>query len=105
MSAKTASSERIMTRHPDGKQGVNIERSKYDTMRKALLKVIPRRAEGVAFGDLADLVVDHLDPAVFTEDVSVQWYVVAVKQDLEARGEIEQVPKAKPQRLRRLSKK
>ena len=93
--------ERILTLHPAGKQGVRIERAKYDAMRRALLKVIPRRKDGVAFGELAELVAPKLDRKAFPPEASVRWYVVAVKQDLEARGEIEQVPRARPQRVRR----
>jgi len=93
--------ERIRTKHPEGKQGVNIEKSKYDAMRRALLRVIPRRAAGVPFRDVYALVEDHLDRNVFPPGVSVGWYVVTVKLDLEARGEIARVEGAKPQRLRR----
>ncbi len=101
MASNSRTSDRIMTLHPQKKNGVRIDRRKYDVMRDALLRVIPRRAEGVAFADLPDLVRARLDPKVFTADVSVNWYVVTVKQDLEARGLIEQVPKSRPQRLRR----
>lgn len=94
-------SDRILTLHPAGKQGVNIERAKYDLVRKALLKVIPRRAAGVPFKELRDLVAPHLERGGFPAEASVGWYVTAVKQDLEARGEIEQVPGARPQHLRR----
>lgn len=93
--------ERIMTLHPQGKAGVNIEKDKYDEMRRALLKVIPKGGDGVLFGDLGDLVLDHLNEDAYPKGASVLWYVTTVKQDLEARGLIEQVPKAKPQRLRR----
>lgn len=101
MAAKTGPVERIMTLHPAGKTGVNIEKAKYDDMRRALLKVIPRRKEGVPFQDLGALVEEHLDPQVFPTPTKILWYVTTVKQDLEARGQIEQVPGAKPQRLRR----
>jgi hypothetical protein len=91
-----------MTLHPQGKAGVNIEKTTYDAMRRALLKVIPRTRDGVRFGDLGDLVVDHLDGGAFPQGKSVLWYVTTVKLDLEARGEIEQVPGAKPMHLRRV---
>ena len=94
--------DRILTLHPAGKKGVRIERSKYDVMRRALLRVVPRRKSGVAFSDLPALVEPHLDREVFDGTASVGWYVVTVKQDLEARGLIEQVPEQKPQHLRRV---
>lgn len=106
MSVKTMagkSDERVLTLHPEqDKQGVRILKAKYAGMRRALLRVIPRRKDGVAFRELAGLVEPHLDPEVFPADVSRSWYVTVVKQDLEARGTIEQVPGARPQRLRRV---
>ena len=94
--------DRILTLHPAGKQGVRIARPLYDTMRAALLAVIPDDPSGVAFRELPERVEPHLDAEVFGS-ASRMWYVTAVKQDLEARGLIEQVPGARPQRLRRLS--
>ena len=94
--------ERILTLHPAGKNGVRIEQAKYDGMRKALLKVIPKAPRDVAFSDLKDLVEKHLPKKAFGPDVSRNWYVTTVKQDLEARGEIEIVPGKRPQHLRRL---
>jgi len=93
--------ERVMTLHPAGKQGVNVERAKYEEMRRALLAVIPKGETGVAFGELAGLVEGRLDEGVFGTGTKVMWWVTTVKQDLEARGEIEQVAGVKPQRLRR----
>lgn len=99
--AVTKQPARVRTLHPAGKHGVNIDKAKYDAMRRALLKVVPGTASGVAFKDLTRLVKPHLDPDVFGPGVSIPWYVVSVKQDLEARGLLEQVPGAKPQQLRR----
>ena len=93
--------EKVQTLHPAGKRGVNIDRQKYESMRKALLRVIPKNARGVAFGDLPALVSPRLDRAAYPPEASVPWYLVTVKQDLEARGLIEQVPGAKPQHVRR----
>ena len=95
------SAEKILTLHPAGKRGVNIDRSKYDAMRGALLRVVPRDAAGVPLAELRDLVPPHLARAGFPPEASVGWYLIAVKQDLEARGELEQVPGARPQHLRR----
>ncbi len=93
--------QRTMTLHPQGKEGVNIETDKYESMRRALLKVIPGRTASVPFKSLAKLVEPHLDPVAFPPQASRVWYVTAVKQDLEARGLIEQVPGLRPQHMRR----
>ncbi len=99
--ATTARTDRVLTLHPQGKNGVNIARDKYADMKKALLSVIPRRGDGVAFKDLPRLVSKRVDQRVFTADDSLPWYVITVKQDLEARGLIEQVAGRKPQHVRR----
>lgn len=97
------SMDRILTLHPEGKCGVNIENGKYRTMRSAILRVVPQSREGVPFKQLESLVTPHLDAEAFDGSASVAWYLVTVKQDLEARGLIEKVPYARPQRVRRLS--
>ena len=94
---------RISTQHPDpDKQGVNIDRRYYDAMARALMAVIPRRKDGVAFGELPKLVAPKLRGTVFDGGGSLMWYLTTIKLDLEARGRIERVPGAKPQRVRRV---
>lgn len=88
--------EKILTRHPEGKQGVNISRQKYDRIKDAILRVLHERGE-IAFKDLPEAVADQL---VGVFEGRVMWYVVTVKLDLEARGLIERVPKKTPQRVR-----
>ena len=88
--------EKILTRHPENKQGVNISKKKYDAIRQAILDVLDEQQE-IFFQELpAD--VDQKLGRNF--DGSVSWYVTTVKLDLEARRFIERVPKSSPQRLR-----
>lgn len=98
----TKTVERVTTLHPTGKQGVRIERAKYDEMRRALLRVIPRTKAGVPFMELRDLVHPLLSLDVFDAKTSVSWYVTTVKQDIEARGLVQQLPGRGPQRLQRI---
>lgn len=85
-----------MTLHPEGKQGVNLDKKKYAQIKRAILRVLRERGE-VAFKALPDAVAEKIAGAFAG---SVIWYVVTVKLDLEARGLIERVPKKSPQRLR-----
>ena len=89
-------SDRIMTQHPEGKEGVNIERAKYDVVRAAIIDSISSAGE-LPFGDLSASVASRL-PADF--DGSIGWYTTTVKLDLEARSIIERVPGVSPQLLR-----
>ena len=53
-------SERIMTLHPAGKAGVNIDRQKYDVVREAILEAV--RTNGtITFGDLTAEVRSRLE--------------------------------------------
>lgn len=89
-------------KHPDpAKQGTRIDRDKYDEMKRALLKLIPRHADGIAFGRLREVLPDELDAEVYS-GASVSWYLTTIKLDLEARGLIERVPGKSPQHLRRV---
>lgn len=88
--------DRIMTRHPEGKHGVNISRQKYDVMRQAILDALRVHGE-MTFTDLTDDVRRNLES---TFEGSINWYVTTVKLDLEARGEIKRIPNRTPQRLR-----
>lgn len=97
---KMSHEDRILTRHPEGKQGVRITRNRYEDMARALLRVIPRRRTGVPFMDLTEKASPLLRSDLW-KGASLKWYVVVVKQDLEARGRIEQVPGVRPQHLRR----
>ncbi len=89
-------SDKIMTLHPQGKQGVNIDRAKYDKMRDAILAIVEREP-GVRFSDLGNKIHSELDGDF---DGSIGWYATSVKLDLEARGLLERLPNVSPQQLR-----
>ena len=88
--------EKIMTLHPEGKAGVNIDKGKYDTMREAIVSNL--QAQGMmTFKELNDAVGAQLNGRF---DGSIGWYYTTVKLDLEARGVLERVPKTSPQQIR-----
>lgn len=84
-----------------GKEGTRIPTWKYDAVRRAILRVVPRSATGVEFRLLADLVSGELPDGVKQSLGSVLWHTVTVKLHLEVIGEIERVPGTRPQRIRR----
>ncbi len=85
-----------MTLHlEEGKQGVNIEKSKYDSVRNAIIDALKAHGD-ISFSDLGDAAGACLgDPF----NGSVSWYYTTVKLDLEALGVVERVPGSRPQRL------
>lgn len=88
--------ERIMTLHPEGKEGVNIELVKYMKVRDAIIRSL-QDVEMMSFKNLGREVKDKLAGSF---EGSVSWYIVTVKLDLEARGIVERLPNIKPQMLR-----
>jgi hypothetical protein len=96
------SEETIQLEHPEeGKSAPRIAKTKYNAVRKAILRAVPKSKTGLSFKDLSRKVPPLLPKDVRSTIGSVMWYVVTVKLDLEARGEIERVPGSGPQRLRR----
>ncbi len=91
--------DKILTKHPKGKQGVNISRAKYDAVREAILEALAER-EPQQFRELQAAVEERL---AGNFEGSIGWYYTTVKLDLEAREEIERIPGSSPQELRRVS--
>lgn len=93
------SEERILTLHPQGKNGVNIPLKKYNQVKDAIF-------DTVEVGDeisLKNLEIEVSRRLKDTFDGSIIWHLISVKHDLEAKKILEVVPKVKPQHLRRLN--
>jgi hypothetical protein len=73
--------EQILTKHPQGKRGVNISRLKYEKVKKEMLSLL-RKAEPT-HTELFKLLNDKLQNRF---DGNISWYGETVKLDLEARG-------------------
>ena len=87
---------RILTRHPQGKQGVNISREKYEVMSAAILRSLRTRGEA----PLQMVRQDVEEELSGRFEGSVSWYFTTAKLDLEARGILERVHAKRPQRIR-----
>jgi len=88
--------QRILTRHPEGKQGVNISRDKYDVMKAAILRSV--RSGGEAPLQVVREDVENQLQGRF--EGSISWYLTTAKLDLEARGILKRVPGKRPQRIK-----
>ena len=87
---------KILTLHPDGKAGVNIDKSKYDIIKNYIIEKLTK-TDSLEFSHLSQMAVAQLGD---TFEGKVIWYMVTVKLDLEARGLLERIPGKKPQQLR-----
>ena len=86
--------EKILTKHPLGKSGKNIDRQKYETLKKAILSALQKKE--LTYTELFDRLNKTLE-GKFSGNVS--WYGETVKLDLEARKTIERTS-AKPPKYR-----
>lgn len=86
----------IRTLHPEKKQGVNINKEKYEIIRKAILSTL-RAEKEMTFMKLSRAVEKEVNGNF---EGSVMWYVTTVKLDLEARGVVKRVPHSRPQLIK-----
>ena len=85
--------KKILTKHPLGKSGRNIDKQKYDALKNAILSILQGR-------ELThDELFDRVEKRVKKFPGSVAWYAETVKLDLEARKMIERTA-SKPQKYR-----
>lgn len=87
--------EKILTLHPQGKRGFAISKPKYDTMKNSVIET---------FTDFNELTFTELTNETHQKlagkfDGSINWYVVTVKLDLEARGILERVTQTTPHQI------
>ncbi|HUM12062.1 MAG TPA: hypothetical protein VLT82_14040 [Myxococcaceae bacterium] len=88
--------ERILTRHPQGKSGKNIPREKYHPVKEAIVAALGQGE--LTHSELMAKVEASLRGRF---EGNTHWYGETVKLDLEARRIIERVG-SKPERYRRI---
>ena len=91
---KKMTDEKILTKHPLGKNGKNIDREKYDTLKRAILSAL--RKNDLTHTELFSRLNKSLK-GKFSGNIS--WYGETVKLDLEANKLIERTA-SKPQKYR-----
>jgi uncharacterized protein DUF6958 len=91
---KEMTAEKILTKHPLGKSGKNIDRKKYDTLKNAILLAL--RKNEITHDELFSRLNESLK-GKFSGNIS--WYGETVKLDLEAKKIIERTA-SKPQKYR-----
>lgn len=81
---------------------VQVDGIKYEEMRRALLKVLPRETPGLTQAQMWEQVLGHLPEGEFPGGAKAGWWTKCVQLDLEAKGVIERDRSAKPLRWHRL---
>lgn len=86
--------EKILTMHPLGKNGKNISKESYDTLKNAILSIL--RGKELTQNKLFEQLNNDLNGKFIG---SINWYGETVKLDLEARKIIKRTP-TKPQKYK-----
>ncbi len=82
--------------------GTRIDRKKYEAVRAAMLKAVPREPARLPYKLLAEAVADRLPGGEIPGGGAILWYVTVVKLDLEARGLLRRVPGQRPMQVQRV---
>ncbi|MBI1904553.1 MAG: hypothetical protein HYS13_25950 [Planctomycetia bacterium] len=94
--------DKVLCRTPTpGKKPTRIDRWKFDAVRKAILRIVPKQGRGVLFMELPKLVKAKVSAKERAKLGNFSWYTTSVKLEMEVRGELRRVPDAQPQRLLR----
>ncbi len=67
-------------------QITRVDRTKYEDMRAAILKITPHDAPGLTAKEMKEAVIPHLSPDLFPEGKTAGWWQKSVQLDLEAKG-------------------
>lgn len=79
-----------------------VDGIKYEAMKKALLKALPRKKPGLTQSEMWEQVLPHLPGDQFPGGAKAGWWTKCVQLDLEAKGVIERDLSAKPLRWHRV---
>lgn len=74
-----------------------VDADKYEAMRRAFLKVLPKASPGFTAAEIGTAVLSHLPQDLFPEGAKAGWWLKAAQLDLEAKGVIAR-EKTKPLR-------
>ena len=87
--------------HPDpSKRNARIASDAYAVARRVVLAVVPATEPGITLPAYLDEVAARLPKAKgWNPSLSARWYAMAMKLDLEARGELKRINRRPPQRL------
>ena len=86
--------QKILTKHPLGKSGKNIDKQKYDALKAAIVSALQKKEM------THDELFDRLNKSLKGKfSGSISWYAETVKLDLEARKIVERTS-SKPQKYR-----
>lgn len=93
--------DKIQLRHPDPtKRAARIASEAYAVARRTVLAIVPAGEPGITLPTYLDEMAAKLPKAKgWDPSLSARWWAMAMKLDLEARGELKRINRKPPQRL------
>ena len=70
--------------HPG--QVTSVDADKYEAMKRAFLKVLPKKSPGLTATEIRPRLMAHLPEKLFPGGATAGWWQKAVQLDLEAKG-------------------
>jgi hypothetical protein len=91
----------VQLRNPDpGKKAARIAGDTYAVARRTALAIVPAEEPGITLNAYLAEMTSRLPAAEgWDRSLSPGWYAMAMKLDLEARGELRRINRRPPQRL------
>lgn len=95
----TTDAAKVQLRNPDPKKkGPRMDKATYAVVRRAALATLPAKAPGLTLEEFRGALAKRLGRTKgWDRSLSARWYGMAIKLDLEARGELKR--SGSPQRL------
>jgi hypothetical protein len=63
-----------------------VNAAKYEAMKEAMLRVLPKGAPGLTQAEIREAVIPHLPDDLYPEGSTAGWWAKTVQLDLEAKG-------------------
>jgi hypothetical protein len=86
--------DKIQLTHPAGKHAVRMDRTKYEVLKKAIIKSLKKGS--LTHTELFKAVKTDFKDRKIKFEGSVEWYMESVKLDLEATKQIERIAEKPP---------
>jgi hypothetical protein len=84
--SNTRATERVVIKNVNvPRYSSRVNAAKYEAMRRALFKVLPKKAPGLTQADMFKAVLCHLPGELFPGGAKANWWAKTVQLDLEAK--------------------
>jgi RNA:NAD 2'-phosphotransferase (TPT1/KptA family) len=91
--------QKIQLKHPAGKKAINMDKEKYDLMKKAVLSCLKKEGDST-HKEMLKAITENFKKNKTKFVGSVEWHMEWLKLDLEAREEIKRIVDTTPNKFK-----